>query len=321
MQRSRILSTGPIERISLDILKPFGEITVAPDNSEAALVQSLEAVVGLIVRGSVTISSRVIEAGADLKVIARSGVGYDTVDIDAATARGLPVVFTPGAGARAVAEGAMAMMLSLCKRISYWDDQLKAGNWESRFQGGTGDLEGGVLGIVGFGRIGQILAQLAVPFEMEVLAFDPYVAEKTAGALDVELVELNELLARASFISLHAAATHETRGMISRARLRRVRRGAFLINMARGELVESLDVLYEALEERRLGGVGLDVFSPEPPDVSHPIFRSPNCITSPHALGMSARATERIFTSMAQDMAAIFRGDRPRFVVNPEVLS
>ena len=124
---------------------------------------------------------------------------------------------------------------------------------------------------------------------------------------------------RSDFISIHAVLTDETHGLINRERLRQIKPGAHLINLTRGGLIESLDVLYEALEAGKLAGVGLDVFQPEPPDDSHPIFQLPNCVTSPHALGLTPRAMTNIFRSMANDMAAVFKGKRPRFVVNPEV--
>ena len=320
MSGPKIVATGPLAQVAVDILQEFGELVTAPDFSEDSLIPLLGDAAALIVRGEGGAGARVIAAAPRLAVIGRSGVGYNNIDVAAASARRIPVVFTPGAGARAVAEGAMALMLALCKNLSYWDGQLKAGNWHSRFETPPGDLEGAVLGIVGFGRIGRDLARLAAPFDMTILAHDPYVPAETAEQSGVRLLPLPELFAAADFISLHAAATPENRGMIDAGLLRRVKPGAFLVNMARGDLVESLDALHRALEDGRLAGVGLDVFAPEPPDVSHPIFRLPNCLTTPHALGTSRRATARIFSSMARDVAAVLKGERPRFVVNPEVL-
>ena len=321
MSDPKIVATGPLAQVAVDILQEFGELVTAPDFSEESLIPLLGDAVALVVRGEGVASARVIAAAPRLAVIGRSGVGYNNIDVAAASARRIPVVFTPGAGARAVAEGAMALMLALCKNLSYWDGQLKAGNWHSRFETPPGDLEQATLGIVGFGRIGQDLARLATPFDMTILAHDPYVPGETAEQLGVRLVPLEELFAAADFISLHAAATNENRGMIDAGLLRQVKPGAFLVNMARGDLVQSLDLLHQALEDGRLAGVGLDVFAPEPPDVSHPIFARPDCLTTPHALGTSRRATARIFTSMALDVAAVLKGERPRFVVNPEILA
>jgi D-3-phosphoglycerate dehydrogenase len=321
MTTAAIVATGPINDVVIDILKPYATVVVASDTAEESLMAMLAQAKGLIVRGIVPISERVINSATHLQVIGRTGAGYDNVDIAAATARKIPVVYTPGANDRAVAEAAVAMMLALCKQIPHWDRQLKAGNWQSRFESTNRDLDGATLGIIGFGRIGQSLARLIQPFNMTVLAYDPHVPPAAAQELNTTLVGIDDLLAQSDFISIHAALMDQSRGLINRDRLRLVKRGAFLINLARGELIESLDVLHEALTDDRLAGVGLDVFAPEPPDVHHPIFKLPNCLTAPHALGMTQRAMSRIFKSMAEDMAAVFSGRRPQHVVNSEVLT
>ena len=318
-EKTTILATGPIDQVAIDILSPFGEVLVTPNGEPESILPLVGDAIGIAVRGGGGVDRRVIEAGQNLRVIGRSGVGVDNVDVKAATRHGIPVVYTPAAGASAVAEGAMAYMLALCKQINYWDSQLKSGNWESREESRPADLYGAVLGIVGLGNIGQTLAKLARPFSMSILAHDPYVTPQRASELGVELVSLEHLLARADFISIHTPLTPETKGLINRQRLKLVKHGAYLINLARGGVVDSLDALYEALKEGVLAGVGLDVFAPEPPDVSHPIFQLPNCLTSPHSMGMTEGAMTRIFQSMAEDMAAVLQGSRPRFVVNPEV--
>ena len=316
----RIIATGSVGQVVLDILEAFGEVVVTGDKREETLLPMVEDAIGLIVRGGGRITENLIDAGARLKVIGRTGVGYDNVDIAAATARRIPVVYTPGANARAVAEASIALMLALSKRILFWDHELKSGHWQRDLGSLNRDLDGATLGIIGLGRIGQEVAKLAAPFNMTMLAHDPYADRETAGGLGVRLVELDELLGQAEFICIHAALTDQTRGLIDRQRLGRVKRGAYLINLARGAVIESLDVLHEALENGQLAGVGLDVFAPEPPDVGHPIFARPDCLTGPHVLGITERAMERIFRTMAEDMAAVLSGRRPRFVVNPEVL-
>jgi phosphoglycerate dehydrogenase-like enzyme len=240
--------------------------------------------------------------------------------VKAATERGVAVVFAPGFGARAVAEAALTFMLALCKKLPYWDVQLKSGNWNSRFDSRPGDLDGATLGIIGLGRAGQSLAELGRAFRMNLLAYDPYVAPARAASLGVELLALHDVLRRADFLSIHAPLTHETVGLINRDRLAMLKRGAFLVNLSRGGLIENLDVLYEAMQSGHLAGVGLDVFDPAPPDAHHPIFSLPTCLTSPHALATTERAMHDIFESMAKDMAAVLSGTTPRFIVNPEVL-
>ncbi len=317
--KPKIVSIGPIDEAAVKILEPFGEYVLSPITEEQTLVSRVGNAVALIVRGDGAITRPIIEAALSLKVIGRTGVGYDNIDIEAATERKVPVVFTPGANARVVAEASMALVLTLCKRIVYWDRQLKSGNWACRNNFSTRDMEGATLGIVGFGQIGQIVAELAAPFNMKILAHDPYVSKETADSLKVELTGLEELLSAADFICLHAVLTEETKGLINRDNLKLVKEGSFLINLARGPLVESLDVLEEALAEERLAGVGLDVFSPEPPDTSHPIFKRENCLTAPHSLAMTKRAMLKVFIQMAEDMAAVLGGGRPRHSVNPRV--
>jgi len=321
MMSPTIACSGPVGEVAVEILKPFGQIVVAEDGSEEALLRILEGAVGLVLRGDGSGSARVIEAASDLKVIGRSGVGFDRVDIQAANARKIPVIITPGANSQAVAEAALTYMLALGKKMIHWDIQLKQGNWKSRFEQSPGDLEGATLGIIGFGRIGCRLAQLIRPFGMTVLTYDPFIAAETAGAQDAALVELEELLQKSDFVSIHALLNENTRGLINRARLGLMKPGSFLINLARGAIIESLDVLYEALTNGPLAGAALDVFEPEPPDVSHPIFKLDNCLTSPHAICMSRRAMFNSFKMMAEDMAAVLQGRRPKFVANPEALA
>lgn len=301
-------------------MEPFGEIVIAENNSEEALLHILDGAVGLVLRGDGIGNSRIIEAAKDLKVIGRSGVGYDNVDIEAEAARKIPVIITPGANAQAVAEAAITFMLTLCKKVVHWDTQLKKGNWMSRFGKSCGDLDGAVLGIIGLGNTGQKLAELIRPFGMTVIAYDPFIAKESAEELDVKLVEIDELMKQSDFVSIHASLNEASRGLINSERLNFLKPGSYLINLARGGVIENLDILYEALKNGRLAGVGLDVFEPEPPDVSHPIFKMQNCFTSPHALAMTRRSLHKSFKSMATDIAAVLEGRKPRFVVNPEAL-
>ena len=316
-----VVATGPINRAAESILSPFGQMIIAADGSEETLLPLVDAAVALVVRGEGVASGSMIERAKHLKVIGRTGVGYNNIDIAAATRRGIPVVYTPGANARTVAEASIALLLAACKRVVYWDRELKSGNWSSRNTFSTMDMEGATLGIIGLGNIGRELALLARPFRMRLLAFDPYADLDQAASLGVEMISLEELLREANYICLHAVLTDETRGLVNRKNLQLVQRGSVIINLARGELIESLDVLEEALEEGRLAAVGLDVFAPEPPDVSHPIFARADCLTSPHALGMTTRCMDAIFLQMAEDMAAVLNGRRPRHAVNLETLT
>jgi len=313
------LATGPVPPIVEEILGKFGPIYIAPASDEETLTALMDGAVGLIVRGVTRISARVIDAGKQLRVIGRSGIGCDNVDLAAATARKIPVIYTPGAPTTAVAEGAMAMILSLAKRLPELDRRTKAGDWEVRDNIEIRDLEGATLGVVGFGRIGRALARRAYSFNMRLLAHDPYVGREASEPLGAELVELDTLFATSDFIAVVAPLTEETRGMIDRRRLGLVKPGAILINLGRGAVLESLDTVYEALQAKRLRAVGLDVFPQEPPDTSHPIFSHPDVLCTPHALGLSLGARKKIFAMMSEGMAAILEGRIPENVINPEV--
>ena len=175
------------------------------------------------------------------------------------------------------------------------------------------------LGIVGLGKIGLNLARLAAPFEMRLLGYDPFVTASQAKQCGVELVSLEELLRNSDYVSLHVPLDQTTRGLINRNRISQMKNGAILINTSRGGVIENLDVLAEGLESGRLGGVGLDVFPAEPPDISHRIFQDSRLLCAPHLLGVSELAMNRIYRSMANDMVAVLSGRRPSFCVNPQV--
>lgn len=315
-----ILATAPIDQTAIDILSPYGEIITAPDDSEETLVSLAADAEVIVVRGVAQITETIIEAADKLKVIGRTGVGINNIDIASATARGIPVVFTPGANSRAVAEAAMAFLLALAKRVTYWDSQTKANKWNSRYHSMNDDLEGTTLGIVGFGNIGQQLARLATPFDMKIIACDPYTRPDIATELGVEMVPLDELIKRSKYISLHTVLTPETEGMINDKNLQYLQTGSYLINLSRGEAIDSLDTILEALNDGRLAGAGLDVFVPEPADISHPIFKHPNFLTAPHVASLTKNAIDTIHLWMANDIKAVLEGERPKHLVNPEVL-
>jgi D-3-phosphoglycerate dehydrogenase len=321
ISQSRIVATGRVLPVVQEILSRFAPIEFALSTDEDSLVAMAKGTIGLIVRGVIPISRRVIEAATDLRVIGRTGVGYDNVDISAATERGIPVVFAPGAGARAVAEGTLMMMLALAKRLLELDQKTRAGDWLARDETVIGDLYGAVLGVIGLGRIGSEVVRLARAFGMHVIGCDPAVGEQATERLGVKLVSLEVLLSSADFVSVHASLNDKTRGLLDPDRLSLVKHGAILVNVARGGLLASLDVLNGALESGKLSAVGLDVYPTEPPDVSHPIFRRPNVLCTPHCMGLSAKASQATFAMVSQGMAEVLEGRNPENVANPEVFS
>src|SRR4029453_17414640 len=237
--------------------------------------------------------------------LARTGVGVEHVDVDEATRRGIAVVVTPGAGTHAVAEGALAMILHLVKRLRATTACVAQGRWAERGTITLGDLDGATIGIVGYGRIGRRVGHLARAFGMTVIAHDPYLANSGAGAADdgTELVGLDDLCSRAQVVTLHLPLTPETRHLVDTDFLSRMPFGSILVNCGRGGLVD-LDAAAHALAEGRPAGLAFDVFDPEPP-AHHPVFDRPDVVLSPHLMGLSAGATRATFTAAAQGVAGV----------------
>jgi D-3-phosphoglycerate dehydrogenase len=237
-------------------------------------------------------------------------VGVEQVDLDAATARGIAVVTTPGAGTTAVAEGAIAMALHLVKRFGPLTTLVRSGRWAARGTVPVGDLAGSVLGVVGYGRIGQRAAVLGAALGMTVLAHDP-VSEPSA---DVRCTNLLDLVSSSDVITLHLPLLESTHHLVGADLLRHVKPGAILVNCGRGGLID-LDAVHTALQDGRLGGVGLDVFDPEPP-VHHPLFDHPDVVLTPHLMGLSRRATAATFGDAAQGVLDVLSGRSPAAVAN-----
>jgi len=305
----RIASTDPVPERARALFAPLGHIEVG----EAALGSADV----LLVRGR-RIDRATLDAAPRLRVIARTGAGVDGVDVEAATARGIAVLYAPDAGTVPVAEGAFALILAAAKRLGELGCVVRRGDWHARYDIETTDLRGSVLGVVGFGRIGREVARLAEAFGMRVLAHDPLASPARAGT---EFVALDELIARADVITLHCALTDATVGLIGRRALSRMKPGTILVNVARGAIIESGDHLLEALEAGRLAAVGLDVFPEEPPETDHQLLRHPRVVCTPHSVGLTAAWNERVFGTLARDVAALLGGRRPGNLLNPEVLT
>jgi phosphoglycerate dehydrogenase-like enzyme len=275
--------------------------------------------VGLITRGVAIIDGPLMDAAPGLRFITRTGSGYENVDIAAATERKLPVVYAPLL-ADSVAEATMTMLLAVTKRLLYWHKALLAGEWDRRITERTVEILGQTLGIVGVGRIGRAVARRASAFGMEILGYDPHVNQTDLRELAIKLVGLEELLASSDVVTLHSVATPETVSLINKSSLSKMKHGAYLINFARGALIENLDILYEALVEGKLAGVALDVFPEEPPtNLDHPLFHHPNFIGDPHVLASTAATEQRCSLSVVKDVTAVLEGRRPTWCVNPEV--
>ncbi len=309
---------GPLPDEARAILAPLGSIVDGVADDEASLRAVLGDACALVARGPTQVTEALLESAPGLKVVGRTGVGVDNVDLEAATRRGIPVVVTPGVNDVAVAEGTLALLLALVKRLRVLDALVREGRFAERDAHQPGDLAGTTLAIVGFGRIGRRTAALATAFGMEVLAVDPAVDPASIEAGGATPATLDEALARADHVTLHVPLTSDTRGLISAERLRAAGcRGLNLVNVARGG-VAPLDELEAALDEGTLGAVALDVFEPEPPDPGHPLLRRAEVVCTPHALALTPAAMRETFVRMSEGVAAVLARQRPPHVANPE---
>jgi D-3-phosphoglycerate dehydrogenase / 2-oxoglutarate reductase len=275
-------------------------------------LEELAAAEGAIARADAVVDAALLARAPRLRVVARTGVGVDLVDLEAASARGVAVVVTPGSGTRAVAEGVLAHVLHLVKRLAPLTRLVRDGRWAERGRVPVGDLDGATLGIVGYGRIGRRVGELAAAFGMRVLAHDPV----SPPPAEVACPDLGELAGAADVLTLHAPLTEATHHLVDAGLLARVGPGAVLVNCGRGGLLD-LDAALSALESGRLGGVGLDVFDPEPPP-HHPLFDHPDVVLTPHLMGLTRRATAATFAAAARGVSDVLAGRRPAALANPD---
>ena len=307
-----------LEGAFLDLLRGARFEVVYPRTrkqlTEAELLAELGGVTASLA-GSEPYTRRVIEACPQLAVIARNGVGYDAVDVTAATERGIAVAVTPGANHESVAEHTLALMLTLARSILPQHAAIQAGGWQ-RDVGVP--LRGRTLGLVGLGRIGREVAIRAAAFRMRVLACDPAADAGYARERGIEIVALDELLRASDFVSLHVPMTTECRRLIDGRALSLMKPTAFLINTARGGLVCE-ESLARALKERGIAGAGLDVFADEPPPADHPLLGMENVICTAHTAGVDAQARDDMALLAAQAIVALSRGEWSQAtVVNPQ---
>ncbi len=265
--------------------------------------------------GSEPYTARVLAACPQLRVIARVGVGYDAVDVPAATRHGVAVAIAPNTNQGSVAEHTFCLMLGLTRSLVSQHLGTKAGAWP---RGTNLPLRTRTLGLLGLGRIGKAVATRALAFEMRVVAHDPYADVAWAKAHGVALLSVEDVLSEADFVSLHVPATAGSKHLINKKTLARMKPTAFLINTARGAVVHEPD-LYEALKTKRIAGAALDVFEEEPAG-KHPLFELDNVLLTPHAAGMDLRSRDDMAQSAAEAIASLSRGEWPaEKVVNPEV--
>jgi D-3-phosphoglycerate dehydrogenase len=311
---ARVLVTEKLAERGLDLLAAAGhEVDVQLELSPEALLQVLPGAHALIVRSATQVTSTALEAGTDLAVVGRAGIGLDNVDVEAATRRGVMVVNAPQSNILSAAEHAMALLLAQARNIPQAHAALVAGKWErSKWEGV--ELHGKTLGVVGLGRIGALVAQRALAFGMRLCAYDPYVSADRARHMGVELMALDELVAEADFITIHLPKTAETAGLFGRDLLAKAKPGLRIVNAARGGIVDE-EALAEALRDGRLGGAAFDVFATEP-CLDSPLFGLPNVVVTPHLGASTAEAQDKAGVTIAEQVILALAGDFVPFAVN-----
>ena len=284
---------APLRTASFNDEKRTG---LSPTDLAAALVDCE----GLIVRSETRVTAELLEAAGKLRVIGRAGVGVDNIDVPSATIRGVVVMNAPDGNTITTAEHTIALLISLARSIPQANSSLKAGRWERKKFIGV-ELQGKTLGIVGLGRIGRVVASRARAMGMFIVAYDPFIATEQARDLEIELVPLDEVYARADFLTVHTPLTAETRGLIDRDVLAKMKNGARIINCARGGLVDE-DALYEAIKSGAIAGAALDVFTQEPPPEGHPLLQLDQVIATPHLGASTTEAQEGVAFTVAEQM-------------------
>jgi phosphoglycerate dehydrogenase-like enzyme len=298
---------------------PHIEYSVIPEWTAELTADQIGSANGVVVLSS-RVSRRSLSGRGELLAIARFGVGYDSVDVEACTAADVLLIIAVGAVDRSVAEATLTWMLALSHHVRNKDLLVRQGNWDARSQFMGSELRQRALGLVGFGRIAQALVRLVKVFGMkEILAFDPLVDRHFAAQQGVELVGLDELLARCDFVSIHCPLNEGTKNLISESQLATMKPDAFLINTARGGIVDE-QALYRALKDGRIAGAGIDVFAEEPLTGPHPLAEFDNVLLAPHCIAWTNELFGEIGRAVCQGLADLASGKTPNGIVNPAVL-
>jgi D-3-phosphoglycerate dehydrogenase len=325
--KKKVLLTESMSRSGRDLLTERGDIQIVGfPNSIAELefqaLLSAEAPVNAVALGGTRFGQKELEAAGDMMVVARIGVGFDAVDVAALSKRKIPLMVAGTANSPSVAEQAVFMMMALAKRGAELNAMVQNGSWNSRLAAVPVDLFGKTVLVVGFGRIGTRSAKRCQAMEMQVLVYDPYRAAAEIKAAGCEPVaELEAALPRADFVTIHCPKTPQTVGMFNAARLARMKPSAYLVNTARGGIIDEA-ALHKALTTGKLAGAGLDVFEQEPTPVANPLLKLGNVISAPHMAGVTRESLDRMGVETARNILSALDGQPIREnVINQEVLA
>lgn len=323
MQLKTIVLTESVHQDGQALLRARAdfEVVVAEGMSRGDLAGTIARADAIGVR-TFELEPKLLAGAASLAFVSKHGIGCDNIPVDYLSGRGIPVAITIDANAGTVAEHTLMLMLAVARNLLGYDRRTRAGEWDFRKSPMAGELAGRTLLVVGFGRIGRRVAALASAFDMKVAVFDSLISSdriRDAGA--VPAPDLDVALAEADFVALHVPLTPETAGLFDAARLRRMKRGAILVNCARGGIVEENE-LNAMLLDGHLAAAGIDVFEEEPPKADHPLFRLPNVVVTPHSAALTREGARKMAVAMAQNIIDFFDGRlEARTVINPHTLS
>ena len=311
---AKVLITEKLAETGLDLLRARGhDVQVHLDLSPIELRSSIAEVDALIVRSATEVDVELLDAAKRLQVVGRAGVGLDNVDTAAATSRGILVCNAPESNVVSAAEHSVGLLLALARNIAQAHGALVEGRWERSLWTGV-ELLHKTIGIVGLGRVGRLVAQRLSGFDVQILAFDPFVSSESAREVNVEMVGLDELLARSDFVTVHLPKTEDTVGLFDASRFTKFKQGAFLVNAARGGVVVE-DDLADALDKGHLAGAALDVFDTEP-KLTSPLFGRADVVVTPHLGASTDEAQDRAGFTIAEQVALALDGDFVPFAVN-----
>jgi len=318
MSKPVVLIAEELSPATIAVLGDQFEIRHCDGANRAELLPALASANAVLVRSATKMDAEAIAAAPNLKVIARAGVGLDNVDIPAATAAGVLVVNAPTSNIVSAAELAVSLLLAVARNVVPANLALKNGQWK-RSQFGGVELQGKTVGIIGMGKIGMLVAQRLAGFDMKFVAYDPYVKSAPSGGPEIKMVSLDELLGASDFVTIHIPKTAETKGLIDSAALAKMKPTTFVINAARGGVLDET-ALFDALTAGTIAGAGLDVYATEPCTDS-PLFALDNVVATPHLGASTEEAQEKAGVAVAESVVAAFAGTEVPGAVNAELIS
>lgn len=313
-----IFLTEPIHEDGVKLLEMAANVVHGTSSDKDAIIRDAQGCTGILVRSAV-ITEEIMDAIPTLKVVAKHGIGVDNIDIKAASSRKILVLNAPESNINAVAEHTVGMMFALCKNYAFMDENTRKGGFLLRNKYKNFEIKGKTVGFIGLGKIGMLVAKKLGCVGVRMIGYDPYIKKEIAGQAGIELVEdINQIYAESDFVTIHVPLTNETRGMINSQTLNKMKSTAYLINVARGPIVNEGD-LYQALKSGVIRGAAIDVFEQEPPSPDNPLFMLDNILLSPHNAALTEEALLAMAVQSAQGIVDFIQKRKPKYIVNKEV--